>query len=801
MKKIIRNICIVLAVILVVCSTATVMTVRSNFPDYKRNVELSKEQLNGKVEVIRDKWGVPQIYAKDNESLFFAQGYVQAQDRLWQMDINRVTGYGKLGEYFGKGFVELDYYMRAIGLAKSAKESYQLLDEETKKNLDAYVRGVNAFIEKNKKHLQMEYTVFRMTPQEWTPEDVLVTINIMVMYMSYNYLMEIMRAKIIATKGEDTVNKLFLYDSKEKIQVPDEVDHYKWLADNKISLDYAELCDSFSQKWGSNNWVISGKHTKSGKPILCNDTHISLSMPSMWYEMGLHSPSYNVSGYSLIGVPYVVIGHNERISWGITNVSADVQDLYIEKLDDTENPAKYYFKDKWEELKIEKEQIKVKGGKTVEKNIYYTIHGPIVNEAMEIGEQPMSMKWTLYEGNTMLNSINKINQAGNFTEFRDGLREWNNAAQNFIYADVDGNIGYQNTAYCPIRANKNQGLVPVPGWTGTYEWEGYVPFDELPSIYNPTEGYIATANNDTTDQYYPYYLSKDWSADYRVDRIKKMLSECENATIEDMKKIQLDAYSTPAEKLVPYFVSLKTDDRLKQEALEILKKWDYQEGKESSGAAIFEVWYNKLLQLIINDKFHYVTNTDYQPADRFIDYSDLHYPFITHLMEKEGSLWFDLEETQEKETKNDLLEQSLSEALKELSVKKESDLAKLEWGDVHKTILRDSALGSTGIGILDKIFNSDAYKSDGGNVTINVAGYNWDGSFMVNFGASQRVIIDLNDFDSSLCINSTGVTQQIFSKYREDQTKMWVEGKYKSYLFSEDAIKENKKYQYSIGSK
>lgn len=798
LRKIAKYISIILVVIIIVSLAGTVSLVRSAWPDYKKDVKLESKLRNGEAEVYRDQWGVPQIYAKDNYSLFFAQGYVQAQDRLWQMEMNRIIGYGELSKYFGNGYVELDYYMRTIGLKRVAESSYELLNEETKENLNAYVDGVNAYLEKNEKSLPVEFKVLGVKPDKWNAGDVLTTCNIMVTYMSYNYLIEIMRAKIVATLGEEAVNELFLYEEEDEIMVPEDLDDYRWLNEESGTLDLAFLNKSYAQKWGSNNWVINGEHTKSGKPILCNDTHISLSMPSMWYEIGLHSDNYNVSGYSLIGAPYVVIGHNDKISWGITNVTTDVQDLYVEKIDDIDNPKQYYYKDEWHDLKIEKEKIEVKESDTIERNVYYTEHGPLVNEAMEIGKQPISMKWTLYDGNTLLNAVTAINQAGNWSEFREGLREWNNAAQNFVYADVYGNIGYQNTSKVPIREKYHQGLLPVPGWTGTYEWKGYVPYDELPSQYNPEEGYIVTANNKTVSDDYEYYISDDWSADYRVSRIKELLSQTENATIEEMERIQLDTYSIPAEKLVPYFINIQTEDEIEKAAIGILKSWDYKEDGDSAAAAIFEVWYNKLVTRVINDNLNYRTNQDYQPSDRFLDYADFHYPFMIQIMNDNTNNWFDLKDTEETETRDDLLKMTLKETMKELKIKKEKDLSKVEWGKIHSVTLRDSAFGSTGIGIIEKIFNSSTYGYNGGNVTINVGGYGWEGDYSINFGTSQRMIIDMNDFDNSVNINSSGEVQQIFHKNREDQTKFWTSGEYKTFLFSKEKIESNSKYKYKI---
>lgn len=798
LRKIAKYISIILVVIIIVSLAGTVSLVRSAWPDYKKDVKLESKLHNGEAEVYRDQWGVPQIYAKDNYSLFFVQGYVQAQDRLWQMEMNRIIGNGELSKYFGNGFVELDYYMRTIGLKRVAESSYGLLNEETKENLNAYVDGVNAYLEKNEKSLPVEFKVLGVKPDKWNAGDVLTTCNIMVTYMSYNYLIEIMRAKIVATLGEEAVNELFLYEEENEIMVPEDLDDYRWLNEESGTLDLAFLNKSYAQKWGSNNWVINGEHTKSGKPILCNDTHISLSMPSMWYEMGLHSDNYNVSGYSLIGAPYVVIGHNDKISWGITNVTTDVQDLYVEKLDDIDNPKQYYYKDEWHDLKIEKEKIEVKESDTIERNVYYTEHGPLVNEAMEIGKQPISMKWTLYDGNTLLNAVTAINQAGNWSEFREGLREWNNAAQNFVYADVYGNIGYQNTSKVPIREKYHQGLLPVPGWTGTYEWKGYVPYDELPSQYNPEEGHIVTANNKTVSNDYEYYISDDWSADYRVSRIKELLSQTENATIEEMERIQLDTYSIPAEKLVPYFINIQTEDEIEKAAIGILKNWDYKEDGDSAAAAIFEVWYNKLVTRVINDNLNYRTNQDYQPSDRFLDYADFHYPFMIQIMNDNTNHWFDLKDTEETETRDDLLKMTLKETMKELKIKKEKDLSKVEWGKIHSVTLRDSAFGSAGIGIIEKIFNSSTYGYNGGNVTINVGGYGWEGDYSINFGTSQRMIIDMNDFDNSVNINSSGEVQQIFHKNREDQTKFWTSGEYKTFLFSKEKIESNSKYKYKI---
>lgn len=791
-KKVAISILSLVLIIIILLIVLFVVLIRSSWPKYEGRLENIDNELaaGSSVEIYRDNYGIPQIYADNDYSLFFAQGYVQAQDRLWQMEINRRMGEGRLSELSGKDLVEFDKYLRTIGLETSAEKVLAEMDDNTKSIIDAYIDGVNYYINENEDSLAAEFKVLGLKPDKWTEKDVVVTSNIMVLFMSYNYLVEMMRAEIINKLGDSAVNEMFLRNEENQITIPNEVNNYDWYK-KEICANVADILLQ-SNSWGSNNWVVSGKKTASKKPILANDTHLNLQMPSMWYENGLHSPNYNCTGYTLAGLPLVIIGHNNRIAWGITNLTADVQDLYLEKLDDVDNPTKYYYKNEWYDIKKVTDTIHVRDSEDVEYNLYYTNHGPIVNSSIEIGnEQPMSLKWTLFEGSNIIKSMNEVNQAQNWNQFRSALKIWDNAAQNFVYADVDGNIGYQAAAKIPLRTTKVSGLVPIPGWTGEYEWQGYIPYEELPSEYNPEEGYIATANNKIVPEDYKYYISDDWSKNYRGDRIRKLLSEKDDLTIDDMKDIQLDNYSQVAANLVPYITQVNTDDDLQQKVIDKLSNWNCNLDKDSSEALLYEVWYNFLIKNVINDKLNYTHSNESSASDRFLDYSDFHYEFIISIMKDKDSKWFDEKGTEEVEDRDTMILKSLQDAMDYLEIKNEKDISKLKWGDKHTVSLADMALGNCGINLIEKIVNSKKYSVSGDMSTINVNGFAWDAPYEVNFGPSQRLIIDLNDFDTMQNINSSGETEHLFHKNREDETKLWANGEYKDSYFSEDRIKEN----------
>ena len=565
--------------------------------------------LQSPVTVYRDEHGVPQIYADNLHDLFFAQGYVQAQDRLFQMDFQRRVGTGTLSEVLGEATLETDRFLRTLGTNRAAAKDLEVMSEETLSALQAYADGVNAFISSNQDSLPLEFRILGYKPQPWEPLHSVVWGKMMAWNLGGNWETELMRARLLDKMGaEKTADLLPHYPLSGPFIIPPEVKSYASL--DAIDFDKVmavkSLLKATDPDIGSNNWVVAGSRTTTGKPLLANDPHLGMQIPSIWYLVGLHGGGLDVVGASLAGVPGVVIGHNDRIAWGVTNVGPDVQDLFLEKVN-PDNPNQVEFQGKWEDVQVVEERIAVKGqAEPVVETVRITRHGPIMNAVTsKIGEeaQPMAFRWTALDSGKLFESVLKIDQAQNWEEFRSALRDWSVPSQNFVYADVDGNIGYQMPGQIPIRA-KGDGTVPVPGWTGEYEWTGYIPFDELPSVYNPEVGYVATANNQVVPNSYPYLISTDWAAPYRAERIIELIESKDKLSPDDFAAIQGDTHPIPTDSFVPLLgaIDLSGASKEAQKAQEMMLAWDRKMDADAPEPLIYEMYVKKLAQETFGDE-------------------------------------------------------------------------------------------------------------------------------------------------------------------------------------------------------
>jgi penicillin amidase len=470
-------------------------------PQPETNTTLKISGLTAEVKVVRDKAGVPHIYANNLTDLFIAQGYVTAQDRLWQLEFNRRVGSGRLSEVLGSAALDNDKFLRTIGLRRAAEQELPLLAPEARTIIESYSQGINAFIDTHKDNLPIEFTLLGFTPEPWTPLDSVTWGKVMAYDLGGNYTNEILRAALVEKLGEKDAALLLPLNGAEgtPLIVPNGVsyvDMEKSLALVDLNSAASVISNGDMSGQGSNNWVVGGAKTTTGKPMLANDPHLGIRNPSVWYEVSLHGAGFNVAGVTFPGVPGIVIGHNDRIAWGVTNVGGDTQDLFMEKINPA-NANQYEFQSKFEDMSLIKEEIKVKGKATETITVRMTRHGPIMNDVVDSiknSPYPLALQWVALQKAPLIDAVLKYNRATNWNEFREGLKGFNIAGQNFVFADVDGNIGYQLTGLWPTRA-KGDGLLPVPGWNGEYEWTGFVPFEQLPSVYNPPNGFIVRLTN------------------------------------------------------------------------------------------------------------------------------------------------------------------------------------------------------------------------------------------------------------------------------------------------------------------
>jgi penicillin G amidase len=778
-----------LLVLVIVLAGAGTWFVRRPWPQVSGTLNLAG--LQAPVDVIRDKWGVPQIYAQNDHDLFFAQGYIHAQDRLWQMEMNRRLASGTLSEVLGKTGLRLDQRWRIYGLRRVAEGAWSRLDSDSRTILETYAAGVNSFIETHRDRLPVEFTILGVNPAPWTPVDTLVWGNLMAYLYSPQGWQELEYAQLVAKVGQQAAEKIVLPNERGTPTIIGTASvAYDWLlhAQFKADLDAAhQWLGGTSASWGSNNWVVHGSRTTSGKPLLANDIHIDLAMPSFWYENGLHGGRFDNVGSTFPGVPLIVIGHNQRIAWGIAALRNDDQDFFIEKLNDTKNPTQYEFKGQWRDLEFAEETIVVKGSDPVKLRVPITHHGPIANMqdvANSPDQKPLAYSWTLYQSQSTFKALVGINLATNWNSFRAALREWDTPGLNVVYADVDGNIGYQATGKLAIRVPADDGRLPMPGWTGEYDWQGFIPFDKLPSLFNPPAGFVATANNKVISDDYPYLISAMWSPGYRATRINTLLNAKKKLTVQDMKDIQADTYLVPAAELLPYMLAVKPQTDLEAQALAQLKAWDMRHDVDSVGASIYEAVYMFMVKNTIGDELG-----DSPPPMEEEIFSRP--SWINELPADDK--WFDDVRTPQVENRADITSRSLSDAVKFLSQRLGSDPANWRWGRLHTVTLPHVPLGQSGIGLLERIFNSPTIPARGDFRTVNMGAYDWyTDQFQMIFGPGQRMIVDLADWDSMQSINSTGQSGQLFNPHREDQFVMWQNAEYRTVPSSSEAVQRTK---------
>src|SRR6266545_4176086 len=580
--------------------------------------------LRAPVEVLRDRWGVPHIYAQCAADLFTAQGYVHAQDRLWQMELQRRIGSGRLAEAFGEVGLDADRFVRVMGFHRVAEREVDLLDDEGRAAIDAYVRGVNAFIAQNGGRLPIEFTILRLRPAPWSPIDVLVWGKMLAQNLARSWISEILRARIVAAVGPERAAALEPeYPADHPLTLPHGL---RYSADTgAAALRMAAAALPFTgggeAGQGSNAWVVGGARSATGRPLLANDVHLALQLPSLWYENHLSGGDYHVTGASLPGTPGVVIGHNERIAWGVTNGENDVQDLYVERFD-TADPARYEFRGAWERASIVREEIVVRGRAAPHvEEVRVTRHGPVISSLIptadgamrrrgdgatgrnDVAHSPtrplahseeLALRWTALDPSPASSALLALNRARDWESFRMAVARWTSPTLNFVYADVEGHFGYAFGGQIPIRA-QGDGRLPAPGWTGTYEWTGLIPPDQLPHALDPADGRVVTANNRIAGDDTPYPIPSEWLPGYRAARIGQLLDQTLRHDARSFARIQGDQRSLPGLELAALAGRLPAATPLARRARNELAAWDGELTAESVGGAIYARLREKLL--------------------------------------------------------------------------------------------------------------------------------------------------------------------------------------------------------------
>ncbi|MEJ7630574.1 MAG: penicillin acylase family protein, partial [Nocardioidaceae bacterium] len=828
--KILTWVASVLVVLLVVGFLTVRWTIHRSFPQTTGTIDVAG--LEHPVTVLRDGAGIPQVYAETSGDLFFAQGYTQAQDRFFEMDFRRHLTAGTLSAMFGRSGLETDMFVRTLGWRRVAEQELPLLAPETRTYLQSYADGVNAYLaDHSGARLSLEYAALRLdgleyTPATWTPVDSLSWLKAMAWNLGSNIQDEIDRSLESTRLTESQIAALYPpypYATNLPIvnqgAVVDEV--YEQDAthggtrlpprpafpDRAFGPALASAGDASSSLSdllgtgdgiGSNAWAVSGDHTASGMPMLANDPHLDASMPGIWYEMGLHcrpltaACPFDVSGFTFAGLPGVVIGHNRTVAWGFTNLYPDTQDLYLEKVDGD----RYLFNGSWLPLQTRRESFEIRGESPETITVRTTRAGPIVSDvdddlaavgrvAPVAGAAPnrgvgyeVALRWTALEPGNTADALFGIDLARTWAQFREAARDFDSPSQNLVYADVHGHIGYQAPGLVPIRRT-GRGDWPVPGWDSAYEWASTpVPFDALPSVLDPKDGYVVTANQAIVGRRYPYYIGDSFDYGFRAQRIRDLLEARPKLTVADMARIQLDTFSSLARSLTPVLQAVKLPTPYYRLAKATLDDWDFRQSATSPAAAYFNVVWKNLLALTFHDQV---------PKVAWPTGNSRWWVVVQNLLERPRDAFWDDVRTRDRETRDDILRAALKDARDELTQIRSSVPKQWRWGDLHRLTLRNATLGSSDSPVAF-LFNRGPYEVPGGSSVVDAASFDASEGYQVTSVPSMRMIVPLDDLDAARWIDLTGESGHAYHGNYTDQTSLWLEGKTLPWPFSPAAV-------------
>lgn len=750
--------------------------------------ELKINSLISEVTVYRDERGMPHIYAANEHDLYFATGYIMAQERLWQMDLIRRATTGRLSEMFGDEYIQTDLFLRSLDMTTKSK---MVLSNETPGITDciqAYADGVNAYINNAGKKLPPEFKILSYKPDEWKLEDVANIIG----YMGWdlaagNLASDIFIYRLKQELGEEKAGQLIpdwkvaatpvfpefrLEDEslKEALSFLSSLDKLKALGINSFS--------------GSNNWAVSGAKSTTGKPLFSNDMHLGLSSPGIWMQMHqVIAGKLNVTGVVIPGEPFVVAGHNEKIAWGLTNLMVDDIDLFAETIN-PDNENQYLFNGEWRNMVVRKEIIRSKTGRIDTLILKFTHRGPVISGFRDIKDAVLTMRWSGYDPSDEIKAVYEINRATNWNEFRDGVKYFSSISQNFAYADVDGNIGIVTGGGIPVR--KGNGSIIRKGETDEFDWKGYVPANQLPFSYNPVSGFVSSANNNAVNDDYPYYISFSFYVPYRIDRINQMITEKEKLGIDDFKRMVTDQHSAYAALLTPFILRLSERvadmNTLEAQAFKTLQDWDYDMSADKISPTIFEFFLINFAPSLLKDELSELFN---QLPGSIKDY------YIYRILKNGEDQWVDDITTPDVESLGDIIFITFRKEIGQLEENYGSDISNWAWGKIHKIVI-EHPLGT--VKLLDRVFNfnSDSYGVGGSNHT--VCPYTYREGFKVTDGASERHIYNTANWDESYTVIPTGASGIPASEFYLSQTKTYIDGGFYKDVFSEGAVKAAAKY-------
>jgi penicillin G amidase len=756
-----------LVLLALVILAAGFLWLRSSLP--RNDGRLALAGLSAEVRIHRDARGVPTIRAASERDAALALGFVHAQDRLFQMDVMRRAGAGRLSEWFGAATLPTDRFMRILGLYRAAEQQYAQLSPELKGVLDAYGAGVNAFLTRRRTAWPLEYYLLNARPDAWRPADSLVWGKIMALQLAGNFRRELLRARLLKQVKPDDLNLLYPpYPGDAPIITGDAGE---WLKGLPLTALAASLPEIVGPRFASNNWVVDGAHTASGKPLLANDPHLELTAPSIWYLARIETPSTTLAGVTSPGGPFVVLGHNARIAWGFTNTESDVEDLFIERLDPAD-PARYLTPSGSEPFTMRQETILVRGGAPERLTVRATRHGPVLSDVggnFAATTEPdrvlaLQTSW-LTDDDRSPEALWAMAHAGNWPEFHAALKDFVAPQQNMVYADVDGNIGFFVPGRVPIRKS-GEGWIPAPGWSGEHDWTGFVPFDALPSAFNPPSGRVVSANNKIVPDDFPYFLGRDWDIPNRARRINELLDYIPQQSPAAAAAMQADTMSLMARDLLPLMLAAKPSSPASSKALERLRAWDGRMDREQVAPLLFAAWLRSLNRVLLADRL----------GNAFDDYWGMR-PDVIKLILTQHPDWCGNGEAAP-EPCGAVLSRALEEALAKLGERFGTDMSEWRWGRAHEARFRN--LFWSNVPLISRLV-ATTIPANGGDDTIDrggTASASASAPFTDVHGPTLRMIADLDDLDGTRFMIAPGQSGNVLSPHYADLMRRWRDHDY-----------------------
>lgn len=737
------------------------------------------------VAITRDAHGVPHIVARSDRDAFFAIGFVHAQDRMWQLEVQRRIANGRLSEIFGRQSIEHDVWFRTLGLARAARSAWTALSPEAQQSLQAYTDGINAWLAQERT-LPVEFTMFGITPEPWTVYDSLAWSKVFALDLGGNYSREIERLLLARIASPDQFRALVPEGAGATSALAVIEESAGWNAIGRLARFNKSLEADLQiggRYIGSNAWAVAGRLTADGAALLANDPHLGLQIPSPWYMASIQGHRLDVAGATLVGLPVVVFGRNEQIAWGGTSLMGDAQDLFFEQVE-PDDSSRYRVDDRWEPFTRRTEIIKVKQDfpatlrnplRPLEISVRISRHGPIISDAFGVLDHPAALRWTALDpGDTSYDAFFNLNYATGWSSFRRALADHVAPALNFVYADRRGNIGYLAAGRIPVRKN-GEGALPVPGWTDEYEWTGFVPPEDLPSGWNPPSGYVVSANNNPVGPKYPYFISHDFASSARANRITALLEEAKRndrpIDLDVLQRIQADQYSEPARRLWTTLLEREPEGKLQEDAYGYLRAWDGSMGGDRQAATIFNVWVRHLKRRLLGDELAVYWNNaaDRRYTQPFVDHLEI--DLLNRLLsEDDHGLCDDRATAAVAETCQAVMSTSLDRAIRELRKIQGDDMDAWAWGQVHETLYRHTPF--SGIKGLRNLFQRKV-PNGGSPETVNVANFELhNATYVQDFGPSFRQLMSMApEGVRHRYMNSTGQSGNVASEHYDDMVE------------------------------